>query len=175
MHIPLRFLGFVLCLLFLLAAAPAHALPKCDVAAGFSRLGSDAFYPNVGGLSGWQGAMHCKAKPFVGIEGDVSQYGLGANASIPRTTAVLGGVRLTVPLAIARVYVHALGGAEHSSNSAGVGISGGAFAYALGAGVDLPLAAMFSWRVSADYIQAPSLSPATGTHARFGAGIVFRF
>lgn len=55
-------------------------VPKGDVYLGYSRTGTDTFYPNVGGLNGWEGALHIKLhKPFLGIEGDVAHYGLGAN------------------------------------------------------------------------------------------------
>jgi hypothetical protein len=54
-------------------------------------------------------------------------------------------------------------------------ISNGGFAYALGGGVDLPILPFFAWRFSADYITAPSVSPAAATKARFNTGLVFRF
>jgi len=41
--------------------------------------------------------------------------------------------------------------------------------------VDVPLVPFFAWRIQADRISAPSVSPASGTHARFGTGLVFRF
>jgi len=160
------------------AGIPAAALPvipKCDVFAGYSRLTADVFYPNVGGLNGWAGALNCKVKRFVGIEGDVSQYGFGANSNVPRTTAVMGGPRVTVGALGVRVFAHALAGGEHSANSSGLPISGGALTYALGGGVDLPIAPFFSWRAGADYFNAPTLSPASGRHARLSTGIVFRF
>lgn len=154
----------------------AHALgPKGDVFLGYSRLGNDAFYPNVGGLNGWEGAMQVKLhKPFLGVEADVSQYGLGAGSSVPRTTAVMAGPRITLGALAIKVYVHGLVGLEHSSNSAGVHISDTKPVYALGGGVDLPIAPFFAWRVGADYIR-PSSSSGSGNHERFTTGLVFRF
>ena len=118
--------------------------------------------------------MHFKVRPFVGIEGDASQYGLGSNSTIPRTTTVLFGPRVTVGALGPKLFVHALAGGEHSANSSGLAISGGSFAYALGGGVDFPLFPFFAWRVSGDYFNAPTVS-AAGTHARFSTGLVFRF
>jgi hypothetical protein len=149
--------------------------PKADVWLGYSRLGSNAFYSNAGGLNGWEGALNVKVKRFVGIEGDVSQYGWGANATIPRTTAVLFGPRVTVGAAGVRVFVHGLGGIEHSANSSGPSISGSTLTFAGGGGVDLPIAPFFSWRVMADYIKAPTLTPPGSDHARYSTGLVFRF
>jgi hypothetical protein len=169
----------ILCLLAGFAAAPvAHALPagpKADVWLGYSRLGSNAFYPNVAGLNGWQGALNVKIKRFVGIEGDVAQYGWGANATVPHTTTVLFGPRVTLGAMRFKVFVHGLGGIEHSANSSGPSISSSAVTYAGGGGLDLPLAPFFGWRVMADYVNAPTLSPASSSHARYSTGVVFRF
>jgi hypothetical protein len=43
-------------------------------------------YRYVGGIKGWEGSMHVKLRePFLGVEGDESHYGIGANSTIPRT------------------------------------------------------------------------------------------
>jgi hypothetical protein len=153
-----------------------HAqVPKGDVYLGFSRTGTDTFYSGAGGLNGWEGALHVKLhKPFLGVEGDVSHYGLGANSAVPRTTAFIFGPRITVGALGPKVFGHALIGGEHSSNNGG-SISGGALTYALGGGLDLPIAPLFAWRVAGDYIHALGRSPAGGTPARFSTGLVFRF
>ena len=52
---------------------------------------------------------------------------------------------------------------------------GGALAYDLGGGVDLPIAPFFAWRFSADRLTAPTRSPSGGDQARFNTGLVFRF
>jgi hypothetical protein len=152
-------------------------LPKGDVYLGYSRTGTDMFYPNVGGLNGWEGAMHVKLhKPFIGIEGDVSQYGFGANSAVPRTTTFIFGPRITIGALGPKVFGHALVGGEHSANSGGpTPISSTALAYALGGGLDLPFAPFFAWRVAGDYLRAVGPSPPGGTPARFSTGIVFRF
>ena len=178
-RINIQFVRLLFCFALLLVLLPqrARALgPKGDVFFGYSRLGSDAFYPNVGGLNGWEGAMHVKLKtPFLGVEADVSQYGLGAASSVPRTTNVMAGPRVTLGSLGFKVFVHGLVGGEHSSASGGLRISGSALTYALGAGVDVPIAPFFAWRVGGDYFNAASSTPGNGTHARFSTGLVFRF
>jgi hypothetical protein len=167
----------VSCGLLLFAPVAMAQVPKGDVYLGYSRTGNNTFYANAGGLNGWEGALHVKLhRPFLGVEGDVSQYGLGANSSVPRTTVFLFGPRITVGALGPKVFAHALVGGEHSSNSGGSpSISGGALAFALGGGLDVPIAPFFAWRVAGDYLRAPTQSPAGSTPARFSTGLVFRF
>ena len=115
MSIPRRF--FPDCLLVLIpfllvASAPrARALgPKGDVFFGYSRTGSNTFYPNVGGLNGWEATGHLHMRPFLGVEGDVAHYGLGADSSVPRTTTVLLGPRVTVGAARIKLFAHGSAG-----------------------------------------------------------------
>ena len=168
------FLAGILCIFS--TRAHAVSLRDHDAFIGYSRLGSDAFYPHVGGLNGWEGALHIHVAPFLGVEGDVAHYGLGADSVIPRTTTVLIGPRVSVKALGINLFVHGMIGGEHSSNSdGGVHISQGAFAYDVGGGVDLPILPFFAWRFSADHISAPTVSPSGGTPARFNTGLVFRF
>lgn len=174
---PLRaFLAISLALTGLAASAAAQ-LPKGDLFLGYSRTANDTFYPNVGGLNGWEASGYLKIhKPFLGVEADVSHYGIGADAAIPRTTTFLFGPRVTVGFAGIHVFAHGLVGGEHSANSGGgVAISQSGFAYALGGGLDFPIAPFFAWRIQGDRIAAPSVSPPGGTPARFSTGLVFRF
>ena len=167
----------VLTAVFVLSLPLLAQIPKGDIGFGYSRTGSDIFYPNTPGLNGWDldGQVHWK--PFIGIEGDVAHYGMGANAIVPRTTTVLFGPKVSVGPPAIQVFGHVLVGGEHSSNNgaAPTPISGGAFAYAYGAGADLPLAPFLRWRLQLDHLSAPSQSPSQGTHVRFTAGVVFRF
>ncbi len=156
-------------------AAGAQSLHNSDAYFGYSRLGTDTFYPNVGGLNGWNAAVHIHMRPFLGVEGDVGHYGLGANSSVPKTTTVLVGPRVTLKAVGIALFAHGLLGGEHSSSSSGVNINGGTFAYALGGGVDLPVLPFFAFRVGADRITAPSLSPSNGQKYRVNAGLVLRF
>jgi len=177
MHIrPLSLILVISCLLLAVAPATAASLRNHDAFIGYSRLGSDAFYPNVGGLNGWEGALHIHLRPFFGVEGDVAHYGLGANAGVPRTTTVLVGPRISLKAVGINLFVHGMVGGEHSANgNVGTHISGGGLAYDFGGGVDLPIAPFFAWRFSADRISAPTVSPSGGTPARFNTGLVFRF
>jgi hypothetical protein len=165
---------FTIGLLMAQFPAQARAANLGDVFFGYSRTGSDIFYPNTGGLNGWEADGQLHWKPFVGIEGDVAHYGLGAGSSAPRTTTVLFGPKVSVGPSAIRVFGHFLVGGKHSANSGG-SVSGGAFTYAVGAGADLPLAPFLRWRVQVDHLTAVGQSPAEGTHVRFTTGIVLRF
>lgn len=173
----LRISGLSVCaLLFVLCGTRASAGSEGDLAFGYSRTGSDIFYPNTGGLNGWDFDGQIHWKPFIGIEGDLAHYGLGANSSVPRTTTVLFGPKVSVGTARFKVFGHFLMGGEHSANSGGPSrISGGAFAYAYGAGADIPFAPLLAWRLQLDHLSAPTQSPANGTHLRFTTGIVLQF
>jgi hypothetical protein len=162
--------------------AAAQGVPHNDVFLGYTRTGSNTFYAGSGALSGVDGAVFIHLSPFahvtplVGIEGDLSYFGLGGSASSPHTTTFMAGPRLSVGLGSFRIFAHGLAGGEHSANSAGAApISDTSFVYALGVGVDVPLMPLFAWRVQADRINAPSVSPSSGTEARFSTGLVFRF
>jgi hypothetical protein len=127
-----------------LGLAGAQSLHNSDAYFGYSRLGSDAFYPNAGGLNGWNAAAHVHLCPFLGAEGDVAHYGLGADSTVPRTASFIAGPRVTVKALGAGLFAHGLVGGEHSANSGeGVSVSGGALAYTNGGGVDLPPAPFF--------------------------------
>jgi hypothetical protein len=168
------FLRSVLTAFLLSFSSSAQAqLRNSDAFFGYSRTGADTFYPNVGGLNGWEAALHIHLHPFFGAEGDVAHYGLGASVSVPRTTTVLVGPRVSLKAVGINLFVHGLIGGEHSANNNG--ISGGTFAYDVGGGVDLPIAPFFAWRISADRLSAPTLSPSTGNQARYNTGLVFRF
>ena len=170
------FIGLMVVLVSGAAPATAASLRNHDAFLGYSRLGHDAFTPNVGGLNGWEAALHIHMKPFFGVEGDVARYGLGANAAVPRTTTVLFGPRLSVKALGINLFVHGMVGGEHSANSdGGVHVSDTSMAYDFGGGVDLPVLPFFAWRFSADRISAPSVSPDNGNKARFNTGLVFRF
>ena len=178
-YMRIRFVSLLALIVCTCAVAPparAVSLRNHDAFIGYSRLGSDAFYPNVGGLNGWEAALHIHMKPFLGVEGDVARYGLGAAADVPKTTTVMFGPRISVRALGINLFVHGLVGAEHSANSDGsVHISHSTMAYDYGGGVDLPVLPFFAWRFSADHISAPTISPDNGTHARFNTGLVFRF
>jgi hypothetical protein len=161
----------------MLAFSPASraAGPGGDVYVGYTYLGNNTFNPNTGGLNGWQAGAHVHWVPFVGVEYDVAHYGLGGNANIQHTTTELVGPRVTFGAHGIHIFTHGLFGWEHSANSSSsFHISGGGPALAVGGGADFRIARFLAWRVTADYINAPTSSP-TGSHDRFGTGLVFRF
>jgi hypothetical protein len=165
----------IFCILFTLPSL-ARAANRGDISLGYSRTGDNTFYPNVGGLNGWDLDGQVRWKPFIGAEGEVAHYGLGADSSTPRTTTFLFGPKLSVGAGGFKFFGHFIAGGEHSANGGGpTPVSHGSFAYALGAGADLPIAPFFAWRVQVDRLSAPLISPSNGTHARFTTGIVFRF
>ena len=169
------FFVFLLCAVLGVSTRAQAQLRNHDVFFGYSRLGSDAFYPNVGGLNGWDAAVQIHLRPFLGAEADVAHYGLGASASVPKTTTVMVGPRVTVKAIGVALFAHGLVGGEHSSNSAGAPISGGTLTYAIVGGVDLPILPFFAWRIGGDRISAPTISPGSGDQFRFNTGLVFRF
>lgn len=169
-------LFLLLTLSFFLTPAARALGPGGDVYFGYSHIGSNLFYPNEPGLNGWQLTGHVKFMPFVGVEGDVAHYGIGASSSTPRTTTVLFGPRVTVGPPPVHLFVHALLGGEHSANSGGpIPISGDAMAVDFGGGGDVRIAPFFAWRVTLDYLNAPTQTTQNPGHTRFGTGLVFRF
>jgi len=162
--------------LLVLSAASAQ-IPSGDAAFGYSRTGSNIFYPNTPGLNGWDATAFLKInKPFIGVEGDVSHYGLGANAAVPRTTTFLFGPQIALHAAGFKLFVHGLIGGEHSKNNvSNTPIDAEAFAYALGGGADIPFFPHLAWRLQLDHINAPSLSTANADKIRFTTGLVLRF
>lgn len=162
--------------LLLLAALPVAARaagPGGDVYLGYSHLGDSTFNPDTSGLNGWQAAAQFKFAPLVGLEADVAHYGLGASPAEPHSTTFLFGPRVTVGAAGVHVFAHGLIGAEHSNHAGGI-LSSNAFTVGAGAGIDFRLAPFLAWRITGDYIDAPSRST-SGDHDRFGTGLVFRF
>jgi hypothetical protein len=162
----------------LIPASRAGAqVPRGDVFFGYSRAGSNLFYPNEPALNGWEATGSVKiGKPFLAAEADVAHYGIGANSEVPRSTTVLVGPQVALRAARFKIFGHFLVGGEHSANNSdNTPISGGSFIYALGAGVDVPIAPFFAWRVQGDRLSSPTSSPGDAVHGRFTTGIVFRF
>lgn len=160
---------------FTVMAAPvaAHAAGP-DVYFGYSRLGANAFHANTPGLDGWQAEASMGFIPFIGIDGDVAHYGLGAASTVPHSTTFMIGPRVTVGARGVHVYGHGLFGGQHSSNSGGI-ISSNSFTVAAGGGVDYHLISVLAARFNIDYIDAPGQSPSTASHYRWGIGLAARF
>jgi hypothetical protein len=160
--------------LLLLALPCAARAANGDVYFGYSRLGANAFHANTPGLNGWQAAGQVKFIPFVGVDLDVAHYGLGAAATLPHTTTVMIGPRVTVGIPGVHVWGHGLVGAEHSSNSGAI-ISSTSITLDAGAGADFSILPYLAWRISGDYINAPNQSPSTADRYRFGTGLALHF
>lgn len=158
----------------LFAPALRAQLRNHDAYLGYSRLGNNTFYPNVGGQNGFNAALHIHVMPFLGVEGDVARYGFGSSDSTPKTTTFLVGPRATVKALGFAVFAHGLVGGQHSGNSRGVSISESKATYAIGGGVDIPIFPFFAWRVEADRLSQFS-NRTDGTHMRLNTGLVFRF
>ena len=175
-HFLTRSLVFVAALATFMLPESQAQLPKGDLFLGYSRTSSDVFYPNTAGLNGWEGSGSFKVAPFISADADLAHYGLGSSANVPRTTTFLFGPRVTAGALGVKVFAHGLIGGEHSANGGGpTPISANAFTYALGAGLDVPIASLFGWRFLVDRIDAPSISPSGGTDIRFSTGLVFHF
>ena len=166
-------LGLITMLITVLMCGNAWAQGlKADAFLGYSRLGANTFVGNTHGLNGWHGALNVQVKPLMGIEGDLSHYGLGADKNVERTTLLLFGPRLTLGQSGIHLFAHGLVGGQHSANQTGA--SGGAMAVALGGGLDVRFAPYLSWRVADDYLTSTS-SPSNAAHNRFSTGVVLRF
>jgi hypothetical protein len=70
------------CLLLILPSL-SRAANLGDISLGYSRTGDNTFYPNVGGLNGWDLDGQVRWKPFIGVEGDVAHYGLAPTPPFP--------------------------------------------------------------------------------------------
>jgi len=158
----------------MLALPTAARAAGPDVYFGYSRLGSNVFRANVPALNGWQAEANFSFVPLIGIDGDVAHYGLGAASTLPHTTTYMIGPRLTVGAHGIHVYGHGLFGGEHSSNSGGL-FSSNAFTVAAGGGVDYHLISVLAARFNIDYIDAPTVTPSTASHYRWGIGLAARF
>lgn len=169
-------LAFILCSIALCALpTAAYAIgPGGDIYLGYSRLGANLFHPNVPALNGWEAEGQISFIPLLGVDVDVSYYGLGAASTVPHTTVAMIGPRLTLGAAGVHVFAHALAGGEHSTNSGNI-VSSNSVTVDAGGGIDFRLVPFFAWRINGDYITAPGQSPSTANHYRFGTGLVFRF
>lgn len=159
---------------FLALAPTAHALiPHGDAFVGYSQ-------PTDFDSYGWEASLHVKLIPFVGVEANVSGFDYGAGSTTPVTYAYLAGPRVTVSAFRVKGFAHVLvGRAEPSGGTVnGSPEPKGGFLYAVGGGLDFPVISRLNWRVSGDYLNAPSVSsnnPATGKIGRISTGPVLRF
>ena len=173
----LRRFTVLLAVLFLSLAPAAHARnAKTDVYFGYSRVGANLYSPNTPGMNGWQLAMHVKPLPFVGVEGDVSHYGVNAGAGSQHVTQVMFGPRVTVGTLGISVFAHALGGFNHFSSTVVSGFSSSytGTSYALGGGADFPIFLGLKIRATGDYL-GNNNAPSGASHYRIGFGVAYHF
>lgn len=176
--------NFAVFLVIFLVAAAAHAAGrKTDVYFGYSRVGANLYAANTPAMNGWQGAVHVKFLPFVGVEGDVSHYSQTSNGYHQNVTLVMFGPRVTVHAVGFGLFAHVLGGLAHQSGSLGITDEGyNAGSYAAGGGADIPLLlGGLKLRVTGDYLGNSSAPSSTGvvvgsvSHYRFGGGLAYHF
>lgn len=163
----LRRLSILLGLIFLISLS-ARAQDRVELFGGytFQRYGgTPARY-----LNGWEISGRYKVAPWIGIVADVDgHYGLGSSPDA-RTLHFMVGPQISFPGPISPFF-HVLGGFGHIQES-GANMS---FAGAMGGGVDMRIAPLFSWRV----IQADDVVTrfygGTQHSLRLSTGLVFRF
>ena len=104
-------------------------------------------------------------------------YGLDESALIRHSTTVLVGPQMALRAGNGwRFFVHAGFGGEHAKNSVlNAPIDDGEYAYALGGGVEVPIARRLAVRVQGDRLDVPSERTSNATRARFTIEGVFHY
>ncbi|MBZ5660745.1 MAG: hypothetical protein LAO08_10085 [Acidobacteriia bacterium] len=163
----LQRLSILLGLMFLLSIS-ARAQDRVELFGGYS-------FEHYGGtpgrnLNGWEITGKYKVAPWVGLAADLdSQYGFPSQPQA-RTLHFLVGPQFTFPGRISP-FVHVLGGFGHFQGNGGQT----SFAGALGGGVDLRIAPLFSWRmIQADDVVTRFFG-GTQHSMRLSTGLVIRF
>ena len=165
----LRRLPLLLALLFLVSLS-ARAQDRVELFGGYSfqRFGATP----ERNLNGWELSGSYKLMPLVSIKADLdAQYPLPSTPDA-RTLHLMVGPQFNLPSnARFSPFVHALVGFGHLR----AGEAQMSVAVALGGGIDMPIAPLFSWRlIQADYMM--TRFPGGPQHnLRFSTGLVFRF
>ncbi|MGH9710153.1 MAG: outer membrane beta-barrel protein [Candidatus Acidiferrales bacterium] len=162
-------IAFILILaLFAPFAAQAQS-KKIEVFVGYSFQRVEGFPANAN-MSGWEGSLKYKFTPYLGVRGDVSaQYGTLTGSRINYHN-ILVGPEVSLPRKISP-FVHVLLGNGRSSV---FGVTGNAFAVAIGGGVDYHVTDMISIRM-AQFDVITGSTKQTSSDGRFSAGIVLHF
>lgn len=164
-------------LVFASAMASAPLIAHAQITSG------DTFFdPSRAGtiptLNSWQVSASFKVyKPRFGVQGSLTFYGLGESALIARSTTVLVGPQIALHTGFGwKFFVHAVFGGEQAKNRVlNTPIDDGKYAYALGGGLEVPIAHRLAVRVQGDRLEAPSVRTPNATRARFSIGGVFRY
>lgn len=180
-----RIAGVVVLAALLSCQALAADAPKVEVFGGFQyfRANSDINASGIDNfnLNGWNASLSGYFNRFLGVTGDFSgAYGspefMGVPIHTKLHTFMFGPVlRLPNPTHLTP-FVHALGGAVHTSASAqGSSASETDAAWAVGGGLDLDLAPLLGVRLGQfDYLQT-RIGDTNQNNFRFSAGIVLKF
>jgi hypothetical protein len=165
----LRRFAILLPLVFLISIS-ARAQDRIQIFGGYSFERYAAAPTRY--LNGWELSGYYKLFPWVGIKADLdAHYGLPTTIDA-RTLHLMAGPQFNIPFpGRLSPFVHVLGGFGHvRSGEARISVAG-----AVGGGVDLPLAPLFSWRViQADYMITRFFN-GTQNNIRISSGLVFRF
>jgi len=178
-----------LAVLIFASALPLHVLaqdaPRAEVFGGFQyfRANTNTDVTNLDhfNLNGWNASLSGYFNRFLGVTADFSgAYGSPEFEGIPIHTKLhtfmFGPVlRLPNPTHFTP-FVHALGGAAHTSAGA-LGINGSdtSAAWAVGGGLDLNIAPIISVRLAqVDYLQTRTGGDSQNNF-RYSAGVVLRF
>ncbi|HKQ73807.1 MAG TPA: outer membrane beta-barrel protein [Blastocatellia bacterium] len=190
----LSLLTLLLVLCLPLAASAQEEAPKVEMFGGYSFLRVN---PGQGadGVSahGFNTSLAGNITKNIGIVGEFSRFTKSANISDvindpifgsfeahARVSTFMFGPRFTLRGGNAEPFVHALFGGAHGNFKASAGglseeVSGVAFAYALGGGLDIKAHDNFAIRIAQlDYIQARVAGQGLN-NLRYSAGVVLRF
>ena len=167
---------------------PGRLVPKYELNIGYSYIG---FHPgdpfNSFNSNGVDGGFTYNATRYLGLTGELAQYGFSRNVSGNQTrgsfSTYLFGPRLNL-----RKFDRFVPFAEFlfGATRGGQGVTGnidnqGAFAMAAGGGVDVVLTKHIAWRFAQlDYLMTSYSGPSLGANARqnnlrAGTGLVIRF
>jgi hypothetical protein len=163
----MRRLSILLGLMFLISFS-ARAQDRVELFGGYSF----EHYAGAPGrnLNGWEITGKYKLAPWVGIAADLDgQYGLPSRPQA-RTIHFMAGPQFSFPGRISP-FVHVLGGFGHFQGNGGQT----SFAGAIGGGVDLHVAPLFSWRVIQADDVATRFFGGTQHSLRLSTGLVIRF
>lgn len=179
----------ILAVLALATILPLQALaqdaPRAEVFGGFqyfrANSGTDVQNLDNFNLNGWNASLSGFFNRYVGVTADFSgAYGspefLGVPIHTKLHTFMFGPVlRFPNPTHLTP-FVHALGGGAHlSADASGSSASETDAAWAVGGGLDLNIAPLFSVRLAqVDYLQTRS-DGTNQNNFRYSAGLVLRF
>ena len=182
-----RILSVLAVLALLALPALAEDPARVEVFGGFQYFRANSGVPDVDNfnLNGWNASLSGYFNRFLGVTADFGGvYGSPEVLGVPIHTKVhtfMFGpvVRLSNPTHITP-FVHALGGASHTSGDV-EGLSGGETdaAWAVGGGLDLDMGRVLSIRpVQVDFLQTRTDRGGQSVHQnnfRYSGGIVIKF